>query len=506
MKHWTQLQRSSAQTIRAYQNKKLNEFVNFYLYPFSPFYKKLFDQHQISPRAIRSVEDLAQLPFTTKNDFVDETDPDKFRKFVLQPSLESIKKAWPMPKLLALKLARWAQGEPRVRGKLNREFRPVFMTFTSGTTQNPVAYFYSRHDIHNLSVAGERLIDVLDVAPADYLLNLFPYAPHLAFWQVVLGGLAAGNFILSTGGGKVYGTEGNIKAITKFRPSVLMGTPGYVYHILREAKERGCALDFLRKVVLGAARIEPFFKIKLAELLTAAGAGGVKVLGTYGFTEARMAWTECPADNSVSTGYHTYPDKEIFEIIDPETGRVRGEGEDGELVYTSIDSRGSSVLRYRTGDFVKGGITYRPCPHCGRTVPRISSDISRFSDVKDLRLTKIKGSLVNLSKCSFLLSEFRDIEEWQLEICKKDDDPYELDRINIYVACKESVCRDDLKEALTKKFRLETEVSPNAVIFLPLKDMISRLELEIAGKEKRIIDRRVNLMHNIKNVSTHEKE
>jgi phenylacetate-coenzyme A ligase PaaK-like adenylate-forming protein len=506
MNSWTQLQRSSAQTIRACQNRKLNEFINFYLYPFSPFYKNLFDQHRIPPRSIRSVEDLARIPFTTKNDFVGETNPDKFREFVLRPSPESVQKAWPFPKLLALKLSRWAKGESRLREEFAREFRPVFMTFTSGTTQNPVAYFYSRYDIDNLSLAGERLIDVLDVAPADYLLNLFPYAPHLAFWQVVLGGLAAGNFILSTGGGKVYGTEGNIKAIMKLRPAVLLGTPGYVYHILREAKERGCVLDFVRKVVLGAARIEPFFKLKLTEIMSELGAGEVKVLGTYGFTEARMAWTECPADHSASTGYHTYPDKEIFEIIDPETGQVRPEGGDGELVYTSIDSRGSSVLRYRTGDFVKGGITYQPCPYCGRTVPRISSDISRISDVRDLRLTKIKGSLVNLSKCSALLEEFREIEEWQMEICKKDGDPYELDQINIYIACKESVARDRLKEAVTKKFYLETEVSPNAVVFLPLQDLVARLELEISGKEKRIIDRRGYLRHNIKNTLTDKKE
>ena len=347
---------------------------------------------------------------------------------------------------------------------------------------------------------------MLDVAPDEHLLNLFPYAPHLAFWQVVLGGIASGNFILSTGGGKVYGTEGNLKAIAKVRPSALLGTPGYVYHVLREARARGYQLDFVKKIVLGAARIEPVFKIKLAELMAALGSDGVQVLGTYGFTEARMAWTECPVASIQSSGYHTYPDKEIFEIIDPETGRVRGEGEDGELVYTSIDSRGSSVLRYRTGDFVKGGITYRPCPHCGRTVPRISSDISRFSDVKDLHLTKIKGSLVNLSKCSSVLAEFRDIEEWQMEICKKDDDPYELDLINIYVACRESAGQNELKDALVRKFCLETEVSPNAVVFLPLKTLVTRLELETAGKEKRIIDRRINLSHNITNASTDEKE
>src|ERR1044072_7373273 len=56
-----------------------------------------------------------------------------------------------------------------------------------------------------------------------------------------------------------------------------------------------------------------------------------------------------------------------------------------------LDSRASVVIRYRTGDFVKGGITYETCPHCRRRVPRISSDITRLSDVKDLRFSRECG-------------------------------------------------------------------------------------------------------------------
>ena len=101
-------------------------------------------------------------------------------------------------------------------------------------------------------------------------------------------------------------------------------------------------------------------------MLNAQGARNVYIFGTYGFTEARTAWAECPTENHLSSGYHLYPDKEIFEIIDPATGEVKDDDEDGELVYTSLDSRASVMLRYRTGDIVKGGITHEPCPYCGR--------------------------------------------------------------------------------------------------------------------------------------------
>jgi len=225
-------------------------------------------------------------------------------------------------------------------------------------------------------------------------------------------------------------------------------------------------------------------------VLSTMGASDVSVFGTYGFTESRIAWAECPTPPGISSGYHVYPDKEIFEIIDPKTGEVKGEGEDGELVYTSIDSRASSLIRYRTGDFVKGGITYAPCLHCQRLVPRISSDITRISDVKDLNLSKIKGQLVNLNNFTRALSSFNEIKEWQLELRKKDNDPYEIDELILYICVEEGIDKNVLEKNLKHSILLATEVSPNSIIFISFDEIVKRLELETASKEKRIIDLR----------------
>jgi phenylacetate-coenzyme A ligase PaaK-like adenylate-forming protein len=286
------------------------------------------------------------------------------------------------------------------------------------------------------------------------------------------------------------GTDGNISVLLRMKPSVILGVPSYVYHVLREAKARGCRMEFLKKVVLGAARVGEGFKLKLAELARDMGAPDVSVFGTYGFTEARSAWAECPTATNASSGYHLYPDKEIFEIIDPQTGEVKSEGEDGELVYSSIDARGSVMLRYRTGDFVKGGITYGPCPHCARHVPRVSSDITRLSDVKGLHLSKVKGSLVNLSNFTALLSDIHSVDEWQIELAKKDNDPFEVDQVLVYVCPKPGCDRGKLEEEIRTKMLLATEVAPNKVCFLELPEMVKRLEIETANKEKRIIDTR----------------
>lgn len=286
------------------------------------------------------------------------------------------------------------------------------------------------------------------------------------------------------------GTEGNIAATLNMKPAMLMGVPSYVYHVLRVAKEKGCRMDFIEKVVLGASRITEGFKQKLAEILASLGARDVSILGTYGFTEARCAWAECPTSLNVSSGYHLYPDKEIFEVIDPKTGELKEEGEDGELVYTSLDSRASVVIRYRTGDFVKGGITSDPCPHCGLTVPRISSDITRLSDVKDLQLSKIKGALVDLNHFAAVLSDVELIAEWQIEIKKKDDDPFEVDELVIYVCVQDECNKEQLAEEIKRELAMATEVTPNVIKFIPMPEMVKRLELEVANKEKRILDSR----------------
>jgi phenylacetate-coenzyme A ligase PaaK-like adenylate-forming protein len=278
--------------------------------------------------------------------------------------------------------------------------------------------------------------------------------------------------------------------ITKIKPEFLVGVPGYVYHLIRKAVEEGNDLSSIKKIVLGASYVPQGFKKKVAELLAQAGAKEVKIFGTYGFTEARMAWGECPTELDVFSGYHLSPDLGLFEVVDPKTGEVKKEGEGGELVYTSLDGRGSCVLRYRTGDLIEEGISYQPCPYCGRTVPRIPAKIYRVSEIRDFALSKIKGTLVDLNILSSVLDNQEAITEWQVELRKKNDDPFEVDELFVYASLKEGTNQEQFKKEISEKILTETEVSPNKIVVLPLKEMIARLELDTALKEKRIIDRR----------------
>lgn len=491
MNDWKKIGFLPLEELRELQNRKLRRFITSQLYPFSAYYRNLFDTHKIKPQYIRTVEDLRIIPFTKKEDFLStKENPSRFLDFILKPDEALLKKYLPKNKLLSLALAKAFKGKEYVKGKLEKEYRPIFLTATTGTTDQPVSFLYTNYDIENLKISGYRLLDVFGAGGDIKAVNLFPYAPHLAFWQTVFAGFAYNAFLLSTGGGKVMGTQGNIDSIMKVKPNMIIGVPSYLYHLVRSARENAKNFSFLQKIILGASAVPAGFKEKLSQMLGEMGAQQVYIFGTYGFTEAKSAWGECPTPINVSSGYHTYPDKEIFEIIDPETGEVKKEGEDGELVYTSLDARGSAVLRYRTGDLVKGGITYSPCPYCKKTVPRISSGIYRAFNIKNLQLSKVKGTLVNLNSFSAILEAEKGIEEWQVEIRKKDNDPYEVDEVVIYMSVGTGHDPKRLKEELKHKILSATEITPNEIIILSHVEMLTRVEMEISHKVKRLVDKR----------------
>lgn len=473
---------------RKIQNEKLHRFLNDIVAPFSPYYRKLFAQHGIDPGKIKSVADLRHIPFTTKPDLIPTTEnPEKFREFIITPELSVLKRR---PRVVAEALFR---GRSAVERGVEREFRPIFLTATTGRSSAPISFVYSDYDMQNLRVAGARLVDTFGATTKMRSVNMFPYAPHLAFWQVVEAGLEFGMLVVSTGGGKVMGTDGNIAVIDKVKPEAIIGIPTFVYHVLRQARDQGRRWPQVNKIILGGEKSPQGIRRKIVALLQEMGAGNVSVCGTYGFTEARMAWGECPPPPGEWTGYHLFPDMGVLEVIDPDTGEVKGEGEPGELVYTPLDARGTVVLRYRTGDYVDGGITWEPCRHCGRTVPRIVGFIGRASSTQELQLGKIKGTLVNFDILQKLLDDNRDIGEWQLEIRKAHDDPHDVDELVLHVALLNGAERAALEHKIRADFQREVELTPNRIEVHSLDEMLKRIKLETSLKEVRILDARPKL-------------
>ncbi|MBL4889157.1 MAG: phenylacetate--CoA ligase family protein [Candidatus Lindowbacteria bacterium] len=465
------------------QDKLLTAYLKEDVAPFHAYYNKAFKENGVDFTHFKGVKDLKNLPFTTKADMIDAIDEDT-TAFILKPTPEGIKEHWPLKRKAPLGLTKILGGSESAKRMIEKDFLPIFMTATTGRTTRPVPFMYSKTDVNRLRESGKRLAGIMGLTSKDRLLNVFPYAPHLAFWQVAFAGFEGGIFILSTGGGKTIGTAGNIRMLDRIQPSGMLGVPSYLYHVLRTAREQKVSLKNMKSIVLGAEKIADTLRDKLVELTIECGGEKPAVMGTYGFTEAKIAWTECPG----GTGYHLYPDMGVVEIINPDTGEVLGEGESGEIVYTAIGARGTMVVRYRTGDYSEGGITHGPCPYCGLTVPRLNSRITRLTNQTDMRLTKVKGTLVDLNHIGAVLSGAREIEEWQVVLKKRNDDPHDVDEIVFYLAPATGMTID--VKAIENAVAEATEVKPAAIHIEDIEKIIERIGLETELKETRFLDTR----------------
>ncbi|CAM2987582.1 phenylacetate--CoA ligase family protein [Rariglobus hedericola] len=481
--HWQDLDRDS--TI-AWQGQQLHRYLRDCVLPFSLHYQRLFKERGLTAADIRSVADLSKIPFTTKEDLLPtKENPKRTLDFVLKPD----------PKVLSRRLSviLWAlrHGREQVRDELDHEWRPVFMTSTTGRSSEPVPFLYTQHDIARLGLGGGRIVEIGGVRSEERMVNMFPFAPHLAFWYMYYAGMDRNIFALATGGGKVMGTEGNLRAVVKLKPQVIVAMPTFLYHVLQQAVEQNLKLEGIRLLVLGGDKVPDGTRRKLGDLCKKLGSPDVQIMATYGFTECKLAWTECPiTPGTPPPGYHLYADQGIIEIINPETGEVMPDGQGGEIVWTPLDQRGTVVLRYRTGDRCENGITWDPCPCCGRRMPRLVGKISRVSDVHSLRFQKVKGTIVDFNELERALDDLPELGAWQIELRKAHDDPLDLDELNVHVSPATSGNTAGIEKNVRELLHAHFELTPNKIVTHTEEEMRTLQKVGVALKEQKVVDNR----------------
>lgn len=480
---WQDLDRDAT---LARQGRRLHRYLRDCVVPFSLHYQRVFKENNLTAGDFRTVADLAKLPFTSKEDLLPtKENPKHTLDFVLKPD----------PKVLSRRpsviLRALLHGRERVRDELDREWRPVFMTSTTGRSSEPVPFLYSQHDIARLGLGSGRIVEIGGVEREERMVNMFPFAPHLAFWYMYYAGLDRNVFALATGGGKVMGTEGNLRAVVKLKPQIIVAMPTFLYHVLQQAVEQKLRLEGIRILVLGGDKVPDGTRRKLGDLCAQLGSPDVRIMATYGFTEAKLAWTECPiVPGTPPPGYHLYADQGIIEIIDPETGQVMPDGQGGEIVWTPLDQRGTVVLRYRTGDRCEHGVTWEPCPCCGRRLPRLVGKISRVSDVHALRFQKVKGTIVDFNELERALDDLPGLGAWQIELRKANDDPLDLDELNVHVAPSAAGNTASLEQAVRDLLHASFELSPNQVVTHTDAEMRTLQKVGVALKEQKVVDNR----------------
>jgi len=429
-KHWWRT--ASRSEIEAYQGKSLHWFLTNRVVPFTKHYRDCFSELGISPHGIRTVEDLQKIPFTYKSMI---TNP---RDFVITPDEEVLKR---QPSTIK----KFLMHGPSLKEEFEKEFRPIFLTSTTGRSSQPLPFTYTQHDIANLIEGGRRIGELAQAGPDFRMINAFPFAPHLAFWQGHYTSFGANMFTLSTGGGKTIGTDGNCRVISKINPDLIIGMPTFMYHLMQHGAKKGMKWTNLKLLVMGGEKVPAGMRKKLNTLAQRVGAPGIQIISTYGFTEAKLVF------------------------------------------------RGSVVMRYRTGDLIENGITWEKCPHCGSTAPRLIGKISRVSDIKRLNISKLKGNLVDFNKLEHLLDDNKNLGAWQIEIRKRNDDPLERDELIVHAVPMRGADEDKLSDSIRRHMREQTEISPNDINFYSWEKMRALQGVGEELKEKKLIDNRPKL-------------
>ena len=396
-----------------------------------PFYKKRFDESGIKPEMIKSLSDLKNLPFTTKEDLRDNY---PFGLF-----------AEPMKNVVRLHAS-------------------------SGTTGKPVVAGYTKGDIEVWSEAIARIVTAGGIDENDVVQISFGYGLFTGGFGLHYGIEKVGATIVPMSSGN---TQKQLMLMQDFGTTALVATPSYAMYLSEMIKEKGIPRDNfkLKYGFFGSEAMSEKRREKLEDSM------GILVTSNYGLTEVMGPGVsgEC----IYKCGEHINEDMFIVEIIDPKTGEVLPYGESGEVVITTLTKEAMPVLRYRTRDI--SYIIPEPCT-CGRTSYRLAPIQGRTDD-----MLKIKGVNLFPSEIESVVLEFPQVSPNYQLILRREN---MLDTLEIVVELVDG----SLLERFSEIEKLENEMKERLHSVLGLRAKLRLAEPKsierTTGKAKRIIDLR----------------
>jgi len=431
MKYWDEhmecMDRNNLQEI---QFKRLVETVKR-VYTSVPYYRKKMQERGIIPEDIKSLDDLRKLPFTTKQDLRDNYPYGLF--------------AVPMSEIVRIHAS-------------------------SGTTGKPTVVGYTKHDIGIWSEVMARTLVAAGADKHSFVQIAYGYGLFTGGLGVHYGAERIGASVIPISSGN---TRRQIQIMVDFGTTVLACTPSYALYLAETMEEMGIDKSQL-KLKSGVFGAEPWSENMRKEIETKLN---IKAYDIYGLSE--IIGPGVSFECEYQCGMHINEDHFLPEIINPETGEVLGEGEYGELVFTTITKEGLPLIRYRTRDIT--ALHYDRC-RCGRTLVRMEKVIGRTDD-----MIIIRGVNVFPSQIESVLLEMGEVEpHYQLIVDRVNN----LDVLEVLVEVSERMFSDEVKklEQLEKKITkaIEETLGISVKVRLVEPKTIERSE----GKAKRVIDKR----------------
>lgn len=397
-----------------------------------PYFQAKMRAAQLRLSDIKSLDDLRRLPFTVKQDFMDNYPYGMM--------------AVPLREVL------------RVHG-------------SSGTTRGKATIAgYTRRDLDIWAELCARLATAAGVTSSDVAQICFGYGLFTGGFGLHCGLERVGALVLPISSGN---TPRQVQFMRDFGTTALVGTPTYAVHIGEVAREQGVAREHL-SLQWGLFGGEPWtegIRRQIESLL------GIQATDNYGLSELCGPGIsyECLNKN----GMHIAEDHFLVEVLDPKTNEPVPEGTVGELVFTALTREATPLIRYRTGDLAS--LTHERCP-CGRTLARMSKVVGRSDDMIVVRGVNVFPSQIE----SILLDIEHTQPHYQIVLKKRGA----LDHLEVRVEVTEEIFNDEMKKlrAVEEEIRAKLRVGLGLDVDVRLVEPKS-IERS-TGKAKRVFDER----------------
>lgn len=420
------IERASRDELQALQLKRL-QWTLQHAYDHVPHYRQAFDAKGVHPSDCKTLADLSKFPFTAKAD--------------LRANYPFGMFAVPREKVV------------RVHA-------------SSGTTGKPTVVGYTQGDIDRWADLVARSIRASGGRPGDII--------HIAYgYGLFTGGLGAhygaerlGCTVIPMSGGQ---TEKQVQLITDFRPDIIMVTPSYMQVIIEEMQRQGLdpRASSLKVGIFGA---EPWTEAMRHDIEVRAGIDAVDIYGLSEVMGPGVA-NECieAKDGPVIWEDHFYP-----EIIDPETGEPVPDGEEGELVFTTLTKEALPVIRYRTRDLT------RLLPPTARSMRRMGKIVGRSDDMLIIRGVNVFPTQIE----ELVLQHGQLSGQYQLVVTKSGP----LDELQVLVELQPQHAHAE-RDAVAGQLagRIKTLIGVSCTVSVGGPDSIERT---LVGKARRVIDKR----------------
>ncbi len=419
------IERASRDELQALQLARLQQSLQL-AYDKVPHYRQSFDAAGVHPGDLKTLADIAKFPFTTKHD---------------------LRANYPFGMFAVPK-----EQIARIHA-------------SSGTTGKPTVVGYTLKDIDTWAHLVARSIRAAGARPGDMVHVAYGYGLFTGGLGAHYGVERAGCTVIPMSGGQ---TEKQVQLITDFQPSVIMCTPSYMQVIIEEFERQGLnpKASSLKLGIFGA---EPWTEAMRHEIETNANIDAVDIYGLSEVMGPGVA-SECveSKDGPVIWEDHFYP-----EIIDPETGAVLPDGEEGELVFTSLTKEALPIIRYRTRDLT------RLLPPTSRSMRRMGKIVGRSDDMLIIRGVNVFPTQIE----EIVLAHGQLSGQYQLVINRNGH----LDTVQVRceLLASSSVSVSDAQTWLSERIKTRVGISTQVSVELP-----GSIERTLVGKARRVVDLR----------------